>query len=171
MVSGADAQPDRLFCQSPENDGGLDLNRDYLVPASTEIARHVDWLQSQPRFAVALCLHEDWEAEGFYLYELNASNRDGLACSLRDAGASILPIDPNTEIDGRPIDEPGIIRPESDPALRETWPEAIYLRKYHTDLCYTIETPTSAALDDRVNTHAVVCKRAIEETFRRLRVF
>jgi murein tripeptide amidase MpaA len=43
-----------------ENAGGLDLNRDYLHPASTEVRAHTAWLQRQPRFDLALILHEDW---------------------------------------------------------------------------------------------------------------
>ena len=163
--------PDGFRLDRRENADGIDLNRDYREPRSIEIAGHAGWLQSQPRFDLALCVHEDWEAQGFYLYELNASGRTGLAHALREAGETILPIDPHAEIDGRPVDEPGIIRPESDPALRETWPEAIYLRKHHTDLCYTIETPTSAPMDDRVKTHAAVCERAIEQTVRRFSAF
>lgn len=162
--------PTGFLAHRRENEAGIDLNRDYRTPVSPEIAGHVRWLESQPRFDIALCLHEDWEAEGFYLYELNASRHAGFAHALRAAGAAVLPIDANPEIDGRPIDEPAIIRPESDPALRETWPEAIYLRQHHTDLCYTIETPSSALLDDRLKTHAAVCRCAIEAVLRRVSV-
>ncbi|MCF3648207.1 M14 family metallopeptidase [Synoicihabitans lomoniglobus] len=147
-----------------ENAAGIDLNRDYLRPQSPEVAAHVRWLERLPRFDLALCLHEDWEATGFYLYELDDTGRPSFAARLRDAGAAHLPIDPESIIDGRPIDEPGIIRPESDPALRETWPEAIYLREHHTHLCFTTETPTGLAQDQRIATQAAIARRAITET-------
>jgi protein MpaA len=54
-----------------ENTDGLDLNRDYRSMASAEIRAHVAWLQRQPRFDLAVLVHEDWEAKGFYLYEVN----------------------------------------------------------------------------------------------------
>ena len=31
------------------------------------------WLARQPNFDLAVCVHEDWESVGFYLYELNLS--------------------------------------------------------------------------------------------------
>ncbi|WP_221028932.1 M14 family metallopeptidase [Actomonas aquatica] len=147
-----------------ENHDGIDLNRDYLRPVSPEVQAHVHWLQSQPRFDLALCLHEDWESKGFYLYELNTRDTPGIARALRDAGQTVLPIDPDEMIDGRPIDEPGIIRPEADPALRETWPEAIYLRHHHTPLCYTTETPSSVALDQRIATINAMVRTALRLT-------
>ena len=62
-----------------ENAGGLDLNRDYKDLRSAEIAAHIAWLRRQPNFELTLCLHEDWESTGFYLYELNPSGRPSLA--------------------------------------------------------------------------------------------
>ena len=53
------------------NRDGLDLNRQYLKPVAPEVVSHCAWLTEQGRFDLALCLHEDWEAKGFYLYELN----------------------------------------------------------------------------------------------------
>ena len=145
-----------------ENESGIDLNRDYLQPESTEVRAHVKWLQRQPRFDLALCLHEDWEVEGFYLYELNPSQEVSLAHQIRSAAAQHLPIEEAEIIDGRPIDEKGIIRPESDPALRDTWPEAIYLREHHTNLCYTFETPSGRDLATRVNTQFAAVNTAID---------
>ena len=34
--------------------------------------------------------------------------------------------------------------------MRETWPEAIYLRAHHTTLSYTIESPSAFPLDQRI---------------------
>ena len=56
---------------SRENAHGIDLNRQYLKPEAEEIVAHIAWLEKQPKFDVCICLHEDWEAEGFYVYELN----------------------------------------------------------------------------------------------------
>src|SRR5579863_8134402 len=53
------------------NADGIDLNRDYRSPKSAEIRAHIAWLERQPQFDLYLCLHEDWESHGFYLYETN----------------------------------------------------------------------------------------------------
>src|SRR5205809_598701 len=62
-----------------ENAQGIDLNRQYLHAEAAETRAHIAWLQRQPAFDLTLCLHEDWEAHGFYLYELNPDNRPSQA--------------------------------------------------------------------------------------------
>lgn len=133
-----------------ENAAGLDLNRDYKALRSLEIQAHARWLQRQPNFDVTLHLHEDWEAQGFYLYELCSPGRASLARAMLDAVAQTMPIETATIIDGRPIAERGIIRPLADPLQRDPWPESIYLRAHHTRLGYTVETPSSLPLATRI---------------------
>lgn len=144
-----------------ENDRKIDLNRDYKELRSAEIAAHVAWLRRQPNFDLALCLHEDWESTGYYLYELNPLNRASLAAPMIEAVSSVCPIDPNQMIDGREISEPGIIRPLSDPLLRETWPESIYLRAHHTTLSYTLESPSALPLTQRLAAHRAAVAAAV----------
>ena len=148
-----------------ENAEGIDLNRDYLIPVSVEVKAHLNWLRKQPRFNLSLCLHEDWEATGFYLYELSRQSVPHKARSIRDAAAWHIPIEPGEQIDGRPIDETAIIRPQSDPALRDTWPEAIYLFKYHGDLSYTFETPSALPRADRISAFKKTVSTAISSSF------
>jgi len=145
-----------------ENYARLDLNREYRGPVASEIRDHIGWLKRQPNFDLIVCVHEDWEAKGFYLYELNPANRPSLAHAMLAAARSVGPIDPATVIDGREIAEPGIIRPVSDPLLRETWPEAIYLRQHHGTLVYTTETPSALPLEQRIETHCAVLRAALE---------
>jgi hypothetical protein len=132
-----------------ESAEGLDLNRDYRDPKSREIRAHVAWLQRQPNFDLALCLHEDWEATGFYLYELNPRGRRSVAEPVIAAVAAGFPIDPSEQIDGRPA-RAGIVRPGGDPLARELWPEAIYLSDRHHSLSYTFETPSGLPLERRL---------------------
>lgn len=133
-----------------ENAAGHDLNRDYKDLRQAETQAHVAWLHRQPRFDLTLCLHEDWESRGFYLYELNPTGRPTLAPAMITAAAQDCPIEDAAVIDGRPAVEPGIIRPVSDPLLRENWPEAIYLRNHHTTLSYTLESPSMLPLPQRL---------------------
>lgn len=143
-----------------ENATGLDLNRDYRVARSAEIIAHVRWLQLQPTFGLALCLHEDWEAKGTYLYELNPHNRPSLAEAIIVSVGKAHPIDLSPTIDGRPA-AGGIIRPDSDPTKRELWPEAIYLRAHHTPLGYTIETPSGFPLENRIAAQCTAVETAV----------
>ncbi len=147
-----------------ENADGLDLNRDYRALKSAEIQAHARWLRYQPNFDLALCLHEDWESTGYYLYELNPGGRPSLAATMMSAVTKHCPIEPATVIDGRPVAEPGIIRPSSDPLQRELWPESIYLRAHHTQLGYTLETPSSFPIDQRIAAHAAAVETAIGAT-------
>ena len=127
-----------------------DLNRDYQDRHTPEVRQHTTWLERQPPFDLTLCLHEDWESSGFYLYELNPESRPGLADTMINAVREVMPIEAADIIDGRQADAPGIIRPVSDPLLRQNWPEAIYLRHFHTSLSYTLETPSALPLATRV---------------------
>ena len=122
---------------------------------------HARWLQQQPNFDLALCLHEDWEAKGFYLYELNPLQHSSLAGIMITEVLNVCPIEAATTIDGRRVAEPGIIRPNDDPVLRELWPESIYLRAHHTRLGYTLETPSSLPLEQRVAAHRTAVEAAI----------
>ena len=144
-----------------ENYSKVDLNRDYKATHAAETRAHVAWLTRQPRFDLVICAHEDWEARGFYLYELNPENRATLAPVMLDAARTHSPIETATVIDGRESAEPGIIRPASDPSLRETWPEALYLAYRHCALNYTIETASGQPLEQRVTTQAAVLRAAL----------
>lgn len=158
--------PTGFIARTRENRAGIDLNRDYKGPQSLEVGAHIAWLQRQPNFDLTICLHEDWESKGFYLYELNPENRPTLAPVMIDAARIHCPIESATVIDGRETVEPGIIRPVSDPLLRETWPEAIYLRHFHSTLTYTTETPSTLPLEQRIATHGAVLRGALAEFLR-----
>lgn len=145
-----------------ENADGVDLNRDYKDLRTAEIAAHVRWLERQPAFDAAFCLHEDWEAAGFYLYELNPDGRPTLADTLLAAARRHGPVETAAIIDGREIHEPGIIRPTVDPLLRETWPEALYLSAHHTRLGYTLETASALPLEQRITTQVAAVTAALD---------
>jgi hypothetical protein len=132
-----------------ENDQGVDLNREYLDTKAAETLAHVDWLNRQPAFEFCLCLHEDWESDGFYVYELNPDARPSLADHIVAQVAEVCPIDRSDMIEGRPA-EGGIIRPTVDPRSRPQWPESFYLLTYKTRLSYTLEAPSDFPLATRV---------------------
>lgn len=150
---------------SRENSDGIDLNRDYREPRSAEILAHRRWLRRQPCFDLTICLHEDWETKGFYLYELNPDARPALADAMIAAARTQGPIETATWIDGRESVAPGIIRPESDPLLREQWPEAVYLLQHHCRLVYTLETASISPIKQRIETHYAAVRAALDAFF------
>lgn len=152
-----------------ENADGLDLNRDYKDLKTAEIRAHAQWLRRQPNFDLAVCLHEDWESTGFYLYELNPADVPSLAEPVIEAVEKICPIECAAVIDGRESCARGIIRPVNDPLAREQWPEAIYLRAHHTVLNYTFETPSAFPLEQRVAAHRAALECALGLAFGRVR--
>jgi hypothetical protein len=144
-----------------ENDEGLDLNRQYLEPKAVETIAHIAWLERQPAFHLCLCLHEDWESHGFYVYELNPDNRPSLAEPIIRRVAEVCPIDRSEMIEGRPA-QGGVIRPSVDPRSRPQWPESFFLLTRKTRLSYTLEAPSDFPLPARVAALVAGVRAAIE---------
>jgi hypothetical protein len=143
-----------------ENADGLDLNRDYRHFQTAEVQAHVAWLRRQPAFDLTLCLHEDWEAQGFYLYELNPDGLPSLAEPMTKAVADVCPLDRSPVIEGRPAAQ-GIIRPSLDPNRRLLWPEAFFLILNKTRHSYTLEAPSDFPLATRVAALVVAVRTAL----------
>jgi len=139
---------------------GHDLNRQYLHFDAPETRAHVEWLKQQPAFDLTLCLHEDWEAQGFYLYELNPLARATLAESVIEQVARVCPIDLSPEIEGRPA-RGGIIRPDTDPRSRPQWPESFWLLTHKSPQGYTFEAPSDFTMQVRVAALVTAVKAAL----------
>ncbi len=133
-----------------ENAGGKDLNRDYRHLETAEVRAHIAWLERQPQFDLYLCLHEDWESHGFYLYEQNPDGKSSLAETIVSEVQKVCPIDPSEIIEDRPARN-GIIRPNLDPRTRPQWAEALYLITHQSRLGYTLEAPSDFPLATRVH--------------------
>ena len=136
-----------------ENAKGDDLNRDYKHLNTPEIRAHTQWLQTLPALDFTIQLHEDWEAKGFYFYELKMGDEFTEPRRVLESVKSVCPIDESAEIDGRKNDR-GLIVPELDPRLRELWPEAFWLVMNKTQLSYTCEAPSDFQM--QVRTEALV---------------
>lgn len=144
-----------------ENSAGVDLNRDYRHITTAEVAAHVRWLDQQPRFDLSIVLHEDWEANGFYVYELNPLNLPSFAEPIVDSVRDLCPIETAELVDGWVI-KAAIIRPEIHPDDRPQWAESLYLIVNRTSRSYTLETPSDFPLALRVETHTRATRRALE---------
>ena len=173
LISGnhfpSDAECWVLPCLNPsgfalnqrENRDGLDLNRDFLNPKTPEVKALTTWLRDKGRFDCAVCLHEDWESQGFYIYAVNPRRLPCLSESIIEAVKPVFPIDPSSEIEGLPAVQ-GVITPPANPLGRDIWPETLYLTQHHTDLGYTFETSSDYPLDSRIHAHVVAVRALLD---------
>jgi hypothetical protein len=142
--------PSGLAVNTRENAQGIDLNRDYTDFRSVEIAAHRDWIaQHIQSLDLALHLHEDWEAQGFYLYELNLENLPSRSPAILAAVEAHIPIETARSIDDSPA-RGGIIRAKVLPDIPAGLPEAIYFYQQFGGINHTLETPSSLALEQRI---------------------
>ncbi len=148
-----------------ENAEGLDLNREYHNPTSTEVKAHVEWLKRQPSFEISFCVHEDWESNGFYVYELNPQKLPSMAEAMVAGVAKVCPVDQSEMIEGWPA-VGGIIRPEFDPRSRPLWPEAFYLLTNKSRRSYTLEAPSDFAIETRVAGLVAGIRASLDEFLR-----
>jgi len=158
--------PGGFIRNTRENEEGIDLNRDYRSRKAALVQAHIAWLEQRPRFNLSLCLHEDWEANGFYLYELNPDLQPSLAEAVVAKVRSVCPIDDATTIDGREAED-GIICANRYLVERPEWPEAFYLIHNKTRQSYTLEGPSDFPLLTRVNALATGVRGAMEELMAR----
>ncbi|MEM0897745.1 MAG: succinylglutamate desuccinylase/aspartoacylase family protein, partial [Verrucomicrobiota bacterium] len=113
--------------------GGRDINR--LFHDDREpVIREWRELVGAARFQLALTLHEDYDAQGCYLYEIIGGG-PLLGEQVLAASASFLPTDSRPEIDGSEA-AGGVIRGELERDVFEKMgmPEAVYLHFHHADL-------------------------------------
>ncbi len=110
---------------------------------------------------MTLCLHEDWESNGFYLYELNTGGGPSQAEEVIRRVAQICPIDLAENIEDRSAIG-GIIRPSADPRSRPEWPEAFWLLTHKTRHSYTLEAPSDYPMQTRVAALATGVRTIVE---------
>ena len=146
--------PGGLVLQTRANRRGADLNRDYNILSCQETVAHTRWLSSRPVPSLFISLHEDWETAGFYFYEINLGEDNvRRATDLLSAVSAHFPAELGPGIDGHLLRGPGWIFHRAEPDLPDSWPEAIWMAKRGCSLSFTFETPSKAALKDRVAAH------------------
>jgi murein peptide amidase A len=143
------------------NEDGIDLNRDYRAVATNIVRAHTAWLNARPRFTLSVCLHEDWESNGFYLYELNPDLQPSISGAIIREVSRVCPIDLSPVIEGRKA-ENGVICANPDLTKRPDWPEAFYLIHHKTRLSYTFEAPSDFALPTRIHALATGVRAILE---------
>ena len=145
---------------------GRDLNRLFHHGRHPVVAA-VRRITKPHRFQIALPMHEDYDAQGVYLYEVQRGNRRHGEYLLRRA-ARVLPTDPRRKIDDSTARN-GLIRRRISPEKFKTmgYPEAIWLHLFQSENTFTFETPSEAALELRVRAHMVVLDGCVRKMARR----
>lgn len=152
------------LCNNSRTDSkGRDLNRLFHLDTHPVVAA-VKKVTRPHRFKIALPMHEDYDAQGIYLYEVRRGNR-GFGETLLHCAKRFLPPDGRRNIEGSPSKN-GLIRRRVSPAkfAKMGHPEAIWLHLFHSENTFTFETPSEAALDLRVRAQMAV----IDECARRI---
>lgn len=148
---------------------GRDLNRTFQhdhVPHIQALKAYIE----PHRFCLALNLHEDYDGQGLYLYELERRT-PFWGEDLVEIARPLMPIEGRTTIDNRRASKAGLLRRKIDLRKFPALPEAVYLHLHHAERTFTIETPSEFALDQRVRVHVALineCLRRISEPSLRL---
>ncbi len=155
--------PDNLAANRRENPDGRDPNRDYHDPQTPQVRAQLDWLAAHGgnAFDAVFLLHEDWEAPGYYLYEQCPLDVKSLADVILKTAAGHFPLHPDPIIEGLPA-RGGLISFRGHAPELPEWPESIYLMKQGSRRAYTMETPSSQPLEQRVACHAATLQAAWE---------
>lgn len=153
--------PSGFRLNSRFNDAGIDLNRDYRSGRSEEVRAHLEWLKRQPPFWTSIILHEDWEANGFYIYEVNPNALPSIAEPIIASLRPNFPIEHADQVDTWPHKD-GIIRPPFTPEERPEWAEALWLIANKTLQSCTFEAPSDFPLQFRVSAQVAAMRRAFE---------
>ncbi|MBV8898874.1 MAG: M14 family metallocarboxypeptidase [Verrucomicrobia bacterium] len=143
---------------------GRDLNRCYHLDEPPQIKRQKEIITGY-RFSLSLCLHEDYDAQGVYLYEVK-QRQTALGQELLAAAGYHVPVDLRKTIEGRRAAQGLIARRTKHLKGVPLMAEAMFLALSHSDRTFTIETPSEYDLSARVQAHVAVIQRAIELTYR-----
>lgn len=141
--------PIGLIGNTRVNHRGEDINRRFHITRDPLIKAWQRFMKKR-KIMFGLCLHEDYDAQGCYVYELGP-RRHILCEPAMTAVEAHLPRDSRRQIEGRTATR-GIIRPRQIPSgLRG--PEAIVLHRFGCPVTLTFETPSEFGLDTRVQAH------------------
>jgi predicted deacylase len=132
---------------------GRDLNRFFNKRKVPQVCDQIQAMKGYS-YDLALTLHEDYDARGFYLYEISHA-RPYWGEALRDHLSATMMPDSRRLIDGHSARQ-GVIRRRIDPNLLKEikgHPEAIVLHSKYAKRTFTFETPSEDFLVRRVETH------------------
>ncbi|MFN0080670.1 MAG: M14 family metallocarboxypeptidase [Prosthecobacter sp.] len=138
---------------------GIDINRRFHDADDVICGPWQRWITGKAmRFG--LCLHEDYDAQGIYLYELNHA-RQTAGHSIMERCSRVIAPDPRRNIDGQRANR-GVIRRRTLPTHLPGMPEAVELHVRGCPLTLTFETPSEFDLDARVRAQVKFIEATME---------
>ena len=150
---------------------GTDLNRVFDRDSDPPIGALKKVLAGR-RFDLALTLHEDYDANGLYLYEISEQRMDDLGETLLAAARALgFPIDARGTVETRRFTKPGLVRMRGCANARRwrnstSTAEAIWLYlNRRTRHLLTIETPSEFSLTARARMQARLIEVGVERLF------
>ena len=160
------------------NAEGNDVNRSFTEEVATPESRAIMAANRDRRFTLALDLHEDFEADGFYCYEPvvdgNAPLSRAILRQIEAAGFPLQSLDHLFDL-GYPRDaeraaemrtlERGrvLVNASAEIRLFPGLPLSLYLLRTATQRYVTAETPRKRAWEDRIAMHRVAVVAALAE--------
>ncbi len=141
------------------DEGGRDLNRCYHLDEPETIRLQKELIRPY-RFRLGMCLHEDYDAQGVYCYEIR-KQRSHFGPELLAAAGFYIPVDLRRTIEGRRAVQGWIARRY----ISSKFPfkaEAMYLAENHAERNITFETPSEYDLVARINAQVAAIQRAME---------
>jgi len=141
---------------------GRDLNRGYRTRGVAVIDAQKAQVGDRT-FDAAVMLHEDFDAQGVYVYEIPGA-RPLWGERLLAAAGRHVPHERRRRIEGRRCRE-GVVRVRVTPETMPDHPEAFFLHFGHTRRSLTLETPSEFSLTARVRAHMAM----LDEVLRLLR--
>lgn len=156
------------------NAEGVDVNRTFTGAGASPEARAVLTANRDRTFAMHIDLHEDFEADGFYMYEPvrpHAPSRFArdVTAAIVDAGFALQVLDASYDL-GTPPEAaytqtlaPGtvIVDAFEEAKFFSGSPIAIRMLRRATSLALTFETPSRRPLPERIAMHRVAVVNAL----------
>lgn len=138
---------------------GHDLNRTFSNEKPPSPVAELNRLIANERFLVSLTLHEDYDADGLYIYEVMRFP-PFWGERLLDRARRVIAIDSRRRIDRRHA-RGGLVRRLFRPERFPGMPESIHLHRRHSFKTFTVETPSEFDLKVRVAGHVAVLEEIV----------
>ena len=140
--------PDGYIYNTRENANKVDINRSFETNEVEEAAIVKDAIRDK-QFTLTIDYHEDYEANGFYLYE-GIRNEQHLGPKIAQGVKSIGPIDTEDSGEDTEAIAQGVYKVNSEWGMQGLAP---YLLHKHSEHVLITETPTVWNLEQRVALH------------------
>lgn len=153
--------PHGLIANTRVDHRGEDINRRFHLEED-EVCGPWRRMTQGRHLKIALCLHEDYDAQGCYVYELSRY-AEPISYQILQHCTHAIPPDSRSKIDISRARQ-GVIRRRRLPRDMVGLPEAMVLHHLGCPLTLTFETPSEFSLDDRVQTQADFISAALSFT-------